>query len=53
MQYTSSIVLLAFAAANVFAHGVISEIQGANGVNMPGLSGEPLLSQDFNPFNNF
>jgi hypothetical protein len=40
MQYTTSILLLAFAATNVLAHGVITEVQGANGVNMPGLSGK-------------
>lgn len=43
MRYTSA-VLLAALAASVSAHGVITEIQGANGVNMPGLSGMiPLL----------
>lgn len=40
MQYTSSILLLAFAATNVLAHGVVTEVQGANGVNMPALSGK-------------
>jgi hypothetical protein len=39
MQYTSAILLVAFAATNVFAHGVVTEVQGANGVTMPGLSG--------------
>ncbi|KAF7874073.1 hypothetical protein EAF04_002745 [Stromatinia cepivora] len=38
MQYTSSILLLAFAATNVLAHGVVTEVQGANNVNMPALS---------------
>jgi hypothetical protein len=38
MQY-SSIILVAFSASNVFAHGVIDSITGANGVTMPGLSG--------------
>ncbi|ESZ92261.1 putative Egh16H1 precursor isoform A [Sclerotinia borealis F-4128] len=38
MQYTSAILLVAFAATNVFAHGVVTEVQGANGVTMPGLS---------------
>jgi len=38
MQYTSSILILAFADCNVVAHGVITEIQGANKVVMPGLS---------------
>jgi hypothetical protein len=36
MQY--SIVFLAALASSVSAHGVITEVQGANGVNMPGLS---------------
>jgi hypothetical protein len=36
MQY--SIVFLAAIASSVSAHGVITEVQGANGVNMPGLS---------------
>jgi hypothetical protein len=39
MQYSSTILLLAFAATNVFAHGVIDSVTGANGVTMPGLSG--------------
>lgn len=39
MQYSSVILLATFAITNVFAHGVITEVQGANGVNMPGLSG--------------
>ncbi|PQE25653.1 hypothetical protein CJF30_00000369 [Rutstroemia sp. NJR-2017a BBW] len=38
MQYSSAILLVAFAATNVFAHGVVTEVQGANGVTMPGLS---------------
>ncbi|KAJ5054250.1 uncharacterized protein L3040_000529 [Drepanopeziza brunnea f. sp. 'multigermtubi'] len=38
MQYSSAILLVAFAATNVFAHGVIDSVQGANGVTMPGLS---------------
>lgn len=38
MQYSSSVLLLAFSATNVLAHGVITEIQGANQVTMPGLS---------------
>ena len=36
MRY--SIVFLAAIASSVSAHGVITEVQGANGVNMPGLS---------------
>lgn len=50
MQYTSAILLLAFAATNVFAHGVPTEIQGANGVNMPALSGMHLISQASSSF---
>ncbi|KAF6805108.1 hypothetical protein CMUS01_13322 [Colletotrichum musicola] len=38
MKYASAILLAAFAATNVFAHGVIDGVQGANGVNLPGLS---------------
>ncbi|KAK2625930.1 hypothetical protein QTJ16_005242 [Diplocarpon rosae] len=38
MQYSSAILLAAFAATNVFAHGVIDSVQGANGVTMPALS---------------
>jgi hypothetical protein len=38
MRY--SIAFIAAIAASVQAHGVITEIQGANGVNMPGLSGK-------------
>ncbi|KAK2046024.1 hypothetical protein LZ31DRAFT_520076 [Colletotrichum somersetense] len=38
MQYGSTILLAAFAATNVLAHGVIDSVQGANGVNLPGLS---------------
>jgi len=37
MRYSPAI-LLAALAAHVSAHGVITSIQGANGVNMPGLS---------------
>ncbi|KAF2740264.1 hypothetical protein EJ04DRAFT_239503 [Polyplosphaeria fusca] len=36
MRY--SIALIAAIAAHVSAHGLVTEIQGANGVNMPGLS---------------
>ena len=36
MRY--SIVFLAALSASVQAHGVITQVQGANGVNMPGLS---------------
>ncbi|GKT60564.1 MAS3 protein [Colletotrichum tofieldiae] len=38
MKYGSTILLAAFAATNVFAHGVIDSVQGANGVALPGLS---------------
>jgi len=38
MQYSSAILLVAFAATNVFAHGVIDSVVGANGVTMPALS---------------
>lgn len=38
MRY--SILAIAAIAAQASAHGVITEVQGANGVNMPGLSGK-------------
>jgi hypothetical protein len=38
MQYTTSLLVAAFAVTNVLAHGVITEVQGANGVSMPGLT---------------
>ena len=38
MKYCSAILLAAFAATNVFAHGVVTDVQGANGVTLPGLS---------------
>lgn len=41
MRY--SLAILAAIAAHVSAHGVITEIQGANGVNMPGLSGKRFI----------
>jgi hypothetical protein len=37
-----SIAFIAALTATVQAHGVITEIQGANGVTMPGLSGKHL-----------
>lgn len=40
MRY--SITFIAAVASTVSAHGVLTEIQGANGVNMPGLSGKLL-----------
>jgi hypothetical protein len=44
MQYSSIILIAAFAATNVFAHGVIDSVVGANGVTMPGLSGMTSIS---------
>lgn len=38
MHYSIAVVL-AVCSAHVSAHGVVTQIQGANGVNMPGLSG--------------
>ncbi|KAI6250191.1 hypothetical protein HI914_01112 [Erysiphe necator] len=38
MKYSSKILVSALAATNVFAHGVIDSVMGANGVEMPGLS---------------
>ena len=38
MQYTSTLLAAAFAATTVLAHGTITEVQGANGVSMPGLT---------------
>ncbi|KAI1007405.1 Appressiria-specific vitulence factor [Podosphaera aphanis] len=38
MHYSSAILIAAFSVNNVFAHGVIDSIQGANDVTMPGLS---------------
>ncbi|KAJ4423647.1 1,3-beta-glucanosyltransferase [Gnomoniopsis sp. IMI 355080] len=38
MQYSSAILISAFAATNVFAHGVVTQVQGANGVTLPALS---------------
>ncbi|OLN85554.1 hypothetical protein CCHL11_05800 [Colletotrichum chlorophyti] len=38
MKYGSALLLAAFAATNISAHGVIDGVQGANGVNLPGLS---------------
>ena len=43
MQYSSVILLVVFSATNVFAHGIIDSITGANGVTMPGLSGNGLV----------
>lgn len=39
MQYSSAVLIAAFAATNVFAHGVIDSVKGANSVTMPALSG--------------
>jgi len=38
MQYSSILLLSAFAVTNVFGHGVVTEVQGDNGVQMNGLS---------------
>lgn len=38
MKYSSAILVAAFAATNVFAHGVVTSVEGANGQNLPGLS---------------
>ncbi|KLU89961.1 MAS3 protein [Magnaporthiopsis poae ATCC 64411] len=38
MRYSSTALIAAFAATNVLGHGVVTEVQGANGVNLPGLS---------------
>ncbi|KFY20029.1 hypothetical protein V491_04042, partial [Pseudogymnoascus sp. VKM F-3775] len=38
MQITSVIVLAAFAIPSIYGHGVITEVQGANGVVMPGIT---------------
>jgi hypothetical protein len=50
MQYSSVILLAAFAATNVFAHGVIDSVVGANGVTMPALSGKLSISFIFSSF---
>lgn len=46
MRYATATVaaLLAILAAHVSAHGLVTQIQGANGVNMPGLSGKYMYS---------
>ncbi|RDW90934.1 hypothetical protein BP5796_02099 [Coleophoma crateriformis] len=38
MQYSSVLLCAAFAVTSVYSHGVVTEAQGANGVNMPALS---------------
>ncbi|CCU76429.1 Egh16H1-like protein [Blumeria hordei DH14] len=38
MQYSSTLLLAAFAVTRVFSHGVVDSVEGANGVTMPGLS---------------
>ncbi|SZF02778.1 unnamed protein product [Blumeria hordei] len=38
MQYSSAILIAAFAVTSVFTHGVVDSVEGANGVTMPGLS---------------
>lgn len=37
-MHISQFAFVAVLAASVSAHGVVTEIQGANGVNMPGLT---------------
>lgn len=44
MQITSVIVLAAFAIPSIYGHGVITEVQGANGVVMPGITGENICA---------
>lgn len=46
MQYSFGLLAL---ATYVAAHGVITEVQGANGVKMPGLSGR--LAYSLHPKN--
>ncbi|EKD12544.1 uncharacterized protein L3040_004082 [Drepanopeziza brunnea f. sp. 'multigermtubi'] len=38
MQYSSALLYVAFAVTSVYSHGVVTEVQGANNVNMPALS---------------
>ncbi|VCU41347.1 Bgt-51561 [Blumeria graminis f. sp. tritici] len=38
MQYSSAILIAAFAVTSVFTHGVVDSVVGANDVTMPGLS---------------
>jgi hypothetical protein len=45
MRY--SFAIIAAVAAHTSAHGVITSIQGANGVTMPGLSGKHLIYSTF------
>lgn len=40
---SSSSVAVACLAASVSAHGVVTKVTGANGVEMPGLTGKPTL----------
>lgn len=40
MQYSSALLIITLAVTNIFAHGVVTSITGANGVTMPGLSGK-------------
>lgn len=41
MRY--SVVFTALAATTVSGHGLIRSIEGANGVSMPGLTGEKII----------
>lgn len=53
MRYSLALVF-AILSAYVSAHGLITEIQGANGVNMPGLSGTvDFLSSETSAVRNF
>jgi Egh16-like virulence factor len=38
MKYSTVILVAAYAVNNVFAHGVVDSVVGANGVTLPGLS---------------
>lgn len=40
MRCTFSTAVVFALVADVYGHGVLTQIQGANGVNMPGLSGK-------------
>jgi len=42
-MHLSESILLACLAASATAHGVVTSIEGANGVTMPGLSSESIL----------
>jgi hypothetical protein len=47
-MHPADFLLLAVLAGPATAHGVVTMIRGANGVNMPGLSGtSPFLSSSY------